>query len=163
MSSNHQIAADAFAAWSAGTGYVTSIFAPDMRWEIVGRSAVSKRYDSTQQFLDEVLHPFGARFSAGSPFRPVNIRAIYADDEQRTVAVVWDGEGTAARLGRPATPVDGAPVRPGRWPTEAGAGRPAGLAGRRDPQRAARALRRAVPAAPRAPWLPTDPAGPRRT
>ena len=104
MSSDHQIVADAFAAWSAGTGYVTSIFAPDMRWEIVGRSAVSKRYDSTQQFLDEVLHPFGARFSADSPFRPVNIRAIYADDEQRTVAVVWDGEGTAARLGRPTTP-----------------------------------------------------------
>jgi ketosteroid isomerase-like protein len=94
MSSNRQIVADAFAAWSAGTGYVTSIFAPDMRWEIVGRSAVSKRYDSTQQFVDEVLHPFGARFSADSPFRPVNIRAIYADDEQRTVAVVWDGEGT---------------------------------------------------------------------
>jgi ketosteroid isomerase-like protein len=94
MSSNRQIVADAFAAWSAGTGYVTSIFAPGMRWEIVGRSAVSKRYDSTQQFVDEVLHPFGVRFSADSPFRPVNIRAIYADDEQRTVAVVWDGEGT---------------------------------------------------------------------
>jgi uncharacterized protein len=52
MSSNRQIVADAFAAWSAGTGYVTSIFAPDMRWEIVGRSAVSKRYDSAQQFVN---------------------------------------------------------------------------------------------------------------
>ena len=94
MSSNRQIVADAFAAWSAGTGYVTSIFATDMRWEIVGRSAVSKRYDSTQQFVDEVLHPFGARFSPERPFRPVVVRAVYADDEQSAVAVVWDGEGT---------------------------------------------------------------------
>src|SRR5262249_10870999 len=94
MESNRQIVADAFAAWAAGTGYVASIFAPDMRWEIVGRSAASKRYGSTQQFVDEVLHPFGARFSADRPFRPVTIRAVYADDAQNTVAVVWDGEGT---------------------------------------------------------------------
>jgi uncharacterized protein len=93
MSSNRQTVTDAFAAWSAGSAYVTEIFADDMRWEIVGRSAVSKRYDSTRQFVDEVLHPFAARFRADAPFRPVNIRAVYADDEQRTVAVVWDGEG----------------------------------------------------------------------
>ena len=49
MESNRQIVAGAFAAWAAGTGYVTSIFAADMRWEIAGRSAVSRRYDSTQQ------------------------------------------------------------------------------------------------------------------
>jgi uncharacterized protein len=94
MKPNRQVIADAFAAWAAGTGYVTEIFAPDMRWEIVGRSAASRTYDNTKQFVDEVLHPFGARFSTEAPFRPVNIRAIYADDEQDTVAVVWDGEGT---------------------------------------------------------------------
>jgi ketosteroid isomerase-like protein len=94
VKSNRQIVADAFAAWAAGTGYITDIFAPHMRWEIVGRSAVSKTYDSTEQFIEEVLRPFGARFSAEAPFRPVNIRAIYADDEQHAVAVVWDGEGT---------------------------------------------------------------------
>jgi ketosteroid isomerase-like protein len=94
MKSNRQIVADAFAAWAAGTGYITGIFAADMHWEIVGRSAASGRYDSTQQFIDEVLRPFGARFSTDAPFRPVTIRAIYADDEQHTVAVVWDGEGT---------------------------------------------------------------------
>ncbi|MGI5519860.1 nuclear transport factor 2 family protein [Micromonospora sp. CA-259024] len=93
MKSNHEIVADAFAAWTAGTGYITGIFAPDMRWEIVGRSAASGTYGNTEQFVDEVLHPFGARFSTDAPFRPVAIRAIYADDEQRTVVVVWDGEG----------------------------------------------------------------------
>jgi uncharacterized protein len=94
MKSNREIVGDAFAAWSAGTGYIAEIFADDMRWEIVGRSATSKKYANTQQFMDEVLHPFSARFSRQAPFRPVTIRAIYADDEQDTVIVVWDGEGT---------------------------------------------------------------------
>jgi ketosteroid isomerase-like protein len=92
--SNRQIVTEAFAAWAAGTGYISGIFDPRMRWEIVGRSDVSKRYESTRQFVDEVLGPLGARFSSSSPFRPVNIRAIFADDEHNTVAVVWDGEGT---------------------------------------------------------------------
>jgi ketosteroid isomerase-like protein len=94
MKTNRQIVADAFDAWRAGTGYITDIFAPGMRWEIVGRSAASKTYDGTEQFLQEMLRPFGARFSQDAPFRPVNIRGVYADDEQDTVAVVWDGEGT---------------------------------------------------------------------
>jgi hypothetical protein len=29
------------------------------------------------QFMDECLHPFGARFGSDDPFRPVSIRAIY--------------------------------------------------------------------------------------
>jgi hypothetical protein len=36
----------------------------------------------------------GARFSAGDPFRPVTIRAVYDDEEQGTVIVVWEGRGT---------------------------------------------------------------------
>ncbi len=94
MTSHRQIVTDAFAAWAAGTAYITDIFAPGMRWEIVGRSAAAGTYDSTRQFVDEVLHPFGARFGPDRPFRPVTVRAVYADDEQSTVAVVWDGEGT---------------------------------------------------------------------
>lgn len=94
MRPNRQIVTDAFAAWAAGTGYITDIFAPGMRWEIAGRSAASKTYHSTQQFIEEVLRPFGARFNPDAPFRPVDIRAVYADDEQHTVAVIWDGEGT---------------------------------------------------------------------
>ena len=37
--------------------------------------------------------PFGARFTESEPFRPVTIRAIYADDD--TVIAVWDGRGIA--------------------------------------------------------------------
>ena len=94
MKSNRDIVTDAFRSWANGDGYVASIFADDMTWEITGRSAVSKKYANTQQFLDEVLHPFGARFSSSDPFRPVNIRAIYDDEDTSTVVVVWDGRGT---------------------------------------------------------------------
>ena len=55
----------AFEAWHAGTGAITSLFAADMRWRIEGRSAVSQEYRNRQQFIDEVLAPFGARFAAG--------------------------------------------------------------------------------------------------
>jgi ketosteroid isomerase-like protein len=71
---------------------VASIFADEMTWEIVGRSQAAGTYGSTRQFMDEVLHPFGARFSPDAPFRPVTIRGVYADGD--TVVVLWDGEGT---------------------------------------------------------------------
>ena len=94
MSSNRDIVTDAFRSWADGTGYITSIFADDMTWEIAGRSAVSRKYGNTRQFMDEVLRPFGARFSSDAPFRPVNIRAIYEDEDSSSVIVVWDGQGT---------------------------------------------------------------------
>jgi uncharacterized protein len=74
-------------AWADGSGYVTSIFADDMTSEIVGRSAASKKYASTEQLVDEVLQPFGARFNPEQPFRPVVIRPIYDDQDQSTVIV----------------------------------------------------------------------------
>ena len=93
MPANREIVTEAFTAWMTGTGYVTSIFADDMTWEITGRSAVSRKYGNTRQFVDEVLQPFAERFSGGEPFRPVAIRAVYNDEEQGTVIVAWDGRG----------------------------------------------------------------------
>jgi ketosteroid isomerase-like protein len=84
----------AFQAWKEGTGSITDVFAPEMVWRIEGRSAVSRQYESTRHFVDEVLMPFAARFSASSdPFRPIEIRSLHADGE--TVIVLWDGRGTA--------------------------------------------------------------------
>jgi uncharacterized protein len=94
MSSSREIVTEAFSAWANGTGYVTSIFAEDMTWEIVGHSAASRKYATRQEFIDEVLTPFGARFSTDDPFRPAAIRGIYADDASDTVIVFWDGSGT---------------------------------------------------------------------
>lgn len=89
---NRKIVEDAFTGWADGTGHVSSIFAEDMTWEIVGRSTVSKRYPNTDSFVTEVLEPFGRRFSLGSPFRPVQVRGLFVDGD--TVIVVWDGVGT---------------------------------------------------------------------
>ena len=83
----------AFQAWLAGTGAITSIFAPDMVWRIEGHSAASREYGDRQEFINEVLAPFAARFGAGRQFRPVRIRSIHADGD--TVIVVWDGSGLA--------------------------------------------------------------------
>jgi ketosteroid isomerase-like protein len=76
----------AFEAWQAGTGAITSLFAPDMVWRIEGRSTASKEYRNQQQFIDEVLAPFGARFTAGERFRPVRVRSVHSDGD--TVIVV---------------------------------------------------------------------------
>ena len=66
MPSNRELVTEAFAAWSDGTGYVTSIFAEDMTWEIVGHSAASRKYANKQEFIDEVLAPFGALSHRGT-------------------------------------------------------------------------------------------------
>jgi ketosteroid isomerase-like protein len=95
---NRRAAQAAFAAWQDGRAPITELFAPDMVWRIEGRSAASREYGSRQQFVDEVLAPFGARFVDGERFRPVAIRAILADGD--TVVVVWDGSGVANDGGR---------------------------------------------------------------
>jgi len=83
----------AFDGWRDGTGRITDVFAPEMVWRIEGHSLASREYESKQQFIDEVLTPFGARFSTSDPFRPVTIRSVYADGD--TVIVLWDGRGIA--------------------------------------------------------------------
>ena len=83
----------AFEAWQNGTAPITDVFAVNMTWRIAGRSTASRSYSDRQHFIDEVLAPFGARFAAGEPFRPVGIRRVLADGD--AVAVIWDGRGVA--------------------------------------------------------------------
>src|SRR5262245_18465233 len=91
---NRQTIQAAFEAWKDGTRSITDVFAPEMVWRIEGHSAASKVYQSKQQFIDEVLGPFGARFrSSSAPFRPTRIRGVYAHGE--TAVVLWDGGGVA--------------------------------------------------------------------
>jgi ketosteroid isomerase-like protein len=90
---NRRTIRDAFHAWRDGTAPITEVFAPEMVWRIEGHSLASKEYGSTAQFVDEVLAPFGARFSSSEPFRPIAIRSIHADGD--TVIVLWDGRGIA--------------------------------------------------------------------
>jgi uncharacterized protein len=95
---NRAIIRRAFEAWQQGAGAITDVFAADMVWRIEGHSAASREFGSKQQFIDEVLTPFGARFRPSDPFRPVTIRGVYADGD--TVIVIWDGRGIA-RDGQP--------------------------------------------------------------
>ena len=88
---NRETVRRAFAAWSEGSGAITDLFAPDMVWRIEGHSLASKEYGDKQQFVDDVLRPFGARFDPAQPFRPVAMRSVLADGD--TVVVLWDGRG----------------------------------------------------------------------
>jgi ketosteroid isomerase-like protein len=90
---NRETVSAAFEAWQNGTRPITDVFAPAMTWRIEGHSAASREYGSTQEFIDEVLAPFGARFTAGERFRPIRIRGVYADGD--SVIVLWDGHGVA--------------------------------------------------------------------
>jgi uncharacterized protein len=90
---NREIIRAAFEAWREGTAPIADVFAPEMVWRIEGHSLASREYRDKQQFVDEVLAPFGARFSAAQPFRPSTIRSVHADGD--TVIVVWDGRGVA--------------------------------------------------------------------
>lgn len=90
---NRKTIRQAFDAWHEGTGTITDVFAADMVWRIEGHSLASKEYVSKQQFIDEVLRPFGARFTTSDPFRPITIRSVHADGD--TVIVLWDGHGIA--------------------------------------------------------------------
>jgi ketosteroid isomerase-like protein len=92
MPTSGEVVRKAFDDWMSGTGYVTSIFSPNMKWEIVGHSVASATYSTAQEFQEKVLTPFAQRFSTSEPFRPVNIRGFYVDGD--TVIVIWDGAGT---------------------------------------------------------------------
>jgi uncharacterized protein len=90
---NREVVRRAFDAWQAGSAPITDLFAGDMVWRIVGRSVASREYASRQEFIDDVLAPFGERFEDGERFRPVSIRGVFADGD--TVIVSWDGRGVA--------------------------------------------------------------------
>jgi ketosteroid isomerase-like protein len=90
---NRQLIRAAFEAWQAGTAPIADVFAEDMVWRIEGRSAAAGEYATRQQFIDEVMAPFAARFVEGERFRPSRIRSVHADRD--TVIVIWDGRGVA--------------------------------------------------------------------
>jgi hypothetical protein len=103
--SNRERTEKAFRDWQEGTGYITDLLADDLRWTIVGRSEVSKTFGSKDEFVGEVLRPFGARFSQSRPFKPANVRGVYADGDN--VVVLWDGEGQDSTAKPMKTPTRG--------------------------------------------------------
>jgi uncharacterized protein len=94
---NLELVQAGFERWKEGTGSVYDLLSPAVQWTIVGQSVMSKVYQSRQEFLDEVIHPFNARLSR--PLVPA-IRGLYADGDM--VIALFDASGTA-RDGKPYT------------------------------------------------------------
>src|SRR5690606_29891471 len=87
---NKAIIAGAFKEWAAGTGGPFALLADDVSWTIVGNSPVSRRYESRQEFMDAVIHPFNARMA--SPLVPT-VPSLYAENDW--VIALFDAAGTA--------------------------------------------------------------------
>jgi ketosteroid isomerase-like protein len=79
-----------FDAWIAGTGSPFDLLADDATWTIVGRSVVSRTYNSREEFMREVIRPFNGRMKSG--LKP-SIRSLHADGD--TVIAFFDAEATA--------------------------------------------------------------------
>lgn len=92
---NKSTIARAFEEWAQGTGGPFTLLADDVSWTIVGNSPVSRRYESRQAFMEEVILPFNARMA--SPLVPT-VRSLYADNDW--VMALFDASGTA-RDGKP--------------------------------------------------------------
>ena len=92
---NKDIVAEAFGDWSAGTGGVFDLLAPDATWTIVGNATVSGTYSGKEHFLRTVIDPLNARLA--TPLVPV-VQALYAEGD--TVIAHFTASATAAD-GRP--------------------------------------------------------------
>ncbi|HVI64487.1 MAG TPA: nuclear transport factor 2 family protein [Bradyrhizobium sp.] len=79
-----------FEAWGNGTGSPYDLLADNAEWTIVGHSAASRTYTSREDFLNNVIRPFGARMA--TPLVPT-IKNIYTDGD--TVVIHFDAAGTA--------------------------------------------------------------------
>jgi uncharacterized protein len=90
---NRQLMTATFEAWRDGAEPFPHTWASDMVWRLEGHSAASKEYASKQEYVEEFVKPFRARFRPSDRFRPTHIRAVHADGN--TVIVLWDGRGIA--------------------------------------------------------------------
>jgi uncharacterized protein len=88
---NRRAIQDAFDNWRRGTGKAFfDLLASDVKWTIVGRSAVAGTYHSRRDFMDQVTVPFNSRLS--TPLVPT-VRGIYTDGDM--VIVLWEGAAMA--------------------------------------------------------------------
>jgi ketosteroid isomerase-like protein len=87
---NKELVRKSFAAWGDGTGSPYDLLADDAVWTIVGQSAASRTYHGREDFLTNVIRPFGSRMA--SHFVPT-IHEMHADGD--TVVILFGAEGTA--------------------------------------------------------------------
>jgi uncharacterized protein len=95
--SNASAIRTSFDTWANGTGSPYDLLADDVEWTIVGHSVVSRVYTSREDFISNVIRPFGARMA--TPFVPT-INKLYTDGD--SVIIYFDAAGTA-KDGKPYT------------------------------------------------------------
>jgi uncharacterized protein len=88
---NKALVRASFERWIHGTGSPFELLLPEAEWTIVGSSPLSKTYQGTKAFLDEVIHPFNARLR--TPLVPT-VRDVFADGD--TVITLFDAAAVAA-------------------------------------------------------------------
>ena len=88
---NKSLVRASFERWSHGSGSPFELLIPEAEWTIVGSSPLSKTYQGTKAFLDEVIHPFNARLR--TPLVPT-VRDIFADGD--AVITLFDAAAIAA-------------------------------------------------------------------
>jgi len=90
QASNKAVVQASFDRWRDGTGGPFELLTPEAEWTIVGSSPLSRTYNSRQEFLDDVIHPFNARMM--EPLVPT-VRGIFADGDM--VIILFDAAATA--------------------------------------------------------------------
>ena len=95
---NRKIVKDAIALWTAGDGAaIFRILADDVRWTVIGTTAVSGTYNGRQDFIDRALKPLGRRLAGAIAPEIVDIIA-----EGDRLVLLWNGTGQMS---------DGSPYR----------------------------------------------------
>ena len=86
---NRKIVEDAIALWTAGdSGAIFRILADDVRWTVIGTTAVSGTYNGRQDFIDRALKPLGRRLDGAITPEVVDIIS-----EGDRIVLLWNGSG----------------------------------------------------------------------
>ena len=88
---NKKLIQDAFTAWARGDGNAFfNLLAADVRWTVIGSTAVSRTYPSRDAFVEGAVKPLTSKLAG--PIVPT-VRDIIAEGDK--VVVQWEGRSSA--------------------------------------------------------------------
>ncbi len=88
---NKKLIQDAFTAWARGDGNAFfNLLAADVRWTVIGSTAVSRTYPSRDAFVEGAVKPLTAKLAG--PIVPT-VRDIIAEGDK--VVLQWEGRSSA--------------------------------------------------------------------
>jgi uncharacterized protein len=88
---NKKLIQDAFTAWARGDGNAFfNLLSADVRWTVIGSTAVSRTYPSRDAFVEGAVKPLTAKLAG--PIVPT-VRDIIAEGDK--VVLQWEGRSSA--------------------------------------------------------------------